>query len=155
VWSAWTQCSKTGRRRRRREAKPEAKPEANPEADANPEAAVLPVSAYDVPEQAYGLSAGLCTQSRQRAVEVPPQHYGKDCKGDYAESRFCQSYECPGNDRALEASLPCLVKIHYCFGALILASFCVSEASPFSNKWSNLMLATHFVFAQGLCICHD
>ena len=38
----------------------------------------------------------ICTQSRQRAIEVPPKHYGKECKGEHSEARFCQSYECKG-----------------------------------------------------------
>ena len=39
---------------------------------------------------------GICTQSRHRIVDVPAAHYGKECKGEYSEDRFCQSYECPG-----------------------------------------------------------
>ena len=27
---------------------------------------------------------------------MPAAHYGKECKGEYSEDRFCQSYECPG-----------------------------------------------------------
>ena len=48
---------------------------------------------------AYGTHTSICTQARQRIVEVPAAHYGKECKGEYAESRFCQSYECQGKSK--------------------------------------------------------
>lgn len=71
-WTPWTACVKSGTHRRRREAD----------------------TGYLQP--AYALESAICTQSRQRIVEVPEAHYGKPCKGEYAESRFCQSYECQG-----------------------------------------------------------
>ena len=87
VWTPWSVCTKTGKRRRR-----------SPLAEA---AADHPVAAYGAPESVY---SGICTQSRQRAVEHPPAHYGKECKGDYAETRFCQSYECPGKKSSISGS---------------------------------------------------
>ena len=62
------------------------------------------MSAYGVPHDVYHHESGICTQSRQRIVEVPAAHYGKECKGEYAESRFCQSYECPGEKLAVHST---------------------------------------------------
>lgn len=81
VWTSWTSCTKTGKRRRR-------SPLADADADAD-----HPVGGYGASPQVY---SGICTQSRQRSIDHPPAHYGKECKGDYAETRFCQAYECPG-----------------------------------------------------------
>ena len=51
-----------------------------------------------VPEAlvAHARGGAICTQSRQRVIEHPASFYGKECHGDYAESRYCQSYECRG-----------------------------------------------------------
>ncbi len=89
-WTPWTVCHRSGhvtttRRRRRRDAT----------ADADVAGGYAQAIAPD-----YALESSICTQSRQRIIEVPPAHYGKDCKGEYTESRFCQSYECQGERRS-------------------------------------------------------
>ncbi len=100
-WTQWTQCTRTGRKRRRRSADAEADAEADADPDAQervgykqPPPPIHPVAApHPAP---YHVDTGICTQSRHRIVEVPAAHYGKECKGEYSEDRFCQSYECPG-----------------------------------------------------------
>ena len=95
-WAPWSYCAKSagppiaaaGSRRRRRSA------------DADSKAAALP----DHPPP-YGSNllhthheqkSAICTQSRQRIVEIPAANYGHECRGEFSESRYCQSYECPG-----------------------------------------------------------
>lgn len=101
-WSHWSACSKTGKRKRRdATADPDAKSEPTPDPDSKADHGYgAPLLGHPHPHphepQHHHVSGGICTQSRQRIVEVPPANYGKECKGDYAETRFCQSYECPG-----------------------------------------------------------
>ena len=40
----------------------------------------------------------ICTQSRHRIIEHTAEHYGVECTGEYAENRYCQSYECRGKN---------------------------------------------------------
>ena len=100
-WSEWSACTVTGRRRKRSAV-------SEPEPD-NHSSRSVPHNVYHhgqptilPPASVRTLnghpSGSICSQSRQRAVEVPPKHYGKECKGEHSENRFCQSYECRGKD---------------------------------------------------------
>ena len=95
AWGPWTQCSVTGKRKRRF-----AEAEADPVSDAIPQVVAVLGDPHHpiVPEAlvAHRHGGHICTQSRQRVIELPAAYYGVECHGDYAESRYCQSYECRG-----------------------------------------------------------
>ena len=97
-WSEWSACTVTGRRRRRSAL-------THPDADKPIVRAAPQIYHHGQPvlppakkQMVVGGNAvgSICTQSRQRAIELPPKHYGKPCKGEHSEARFCQSYECRG-----------------------------------------------------------
>ena len=89
AWGPWTTCTVTGRRRRR---------DAESEGDANAQVGAIgpPPIAEALVGAIRGSPGSICTQSRQRVIDIPASFFGKECHGDYAESRFCQSYECRG-----------------------------------------------------------
>jgi len=91
AWGPWTHCTVTGKKRRRF-ADPE------PDSDGDIVAGFGDPHHPIVPEAliAHAHGGAICSQSRQRVIELPASFYGKECHGDYAESRFCQSYECRG-----------------------------------------------------------
>ena len=99
-WSEWSACTVSGRRRKR-----SAVTDPEPIADKHKSRSVPQVYHHGQPTVLPPASVrtltgnpqgSICTQSRQRAIEVPPKHYGKECKGEHSEARFCQSYECKG-----------------------------------------------------------
>ena len=73
-WSQWSACTKSGHVRRRRS----------------------PDHPAYAPPPYHHVESAICTQSRQRVVDIPENHYGKPCVGEYSETRYCQSYECQG-----------------------------------------------------------
>ena len=101
AWGPWTQCTVTGKKRRKRSPDSDGEaqspipvlldPHGDPHAPPHP---LDPAALLGHPHPHPG--GGICTQSRQRVIEVPASYYGKECHGDYAESRYCQSYECRG-----------------------------------------------------------
>ncbi len=75
AWSQWSPCTKSGHGQRRRRS-----------AD----------HGYAHPYVHHQVESAICTQSRQRVVDVAEANYGKPCIGEYSETRYCQSYECQG-----------------------------------------------------------
>ena len=97
-WSEWSACTISGRRRKRH-AKSDADDDKVEARSVNQiynhgQPTILPPASVRTLNGNPGGS--ICTQSRQRAIDVPPKHSGKDCKGEHSEARFCQSYECRG-----------------------------------------------------------